>query len=239
MKTKFVLLILFTISLSCTSVTDDIFKVEYKGALKEIMFESDISARMNLKSLHKKEHLYALGAVENLKGEILILDGKSYVSSKKNNSAVTDTSFTQKAALIVYTQIKEWVDIQLPATITTQEELETFLPKVAKEKGINTNKPFPFQVVGNTLSINWHIIDWKDGDTEHTHEKHAAASINGNTINVPMTVLGFHSEKHHRIWTHHSSNVHMHVYIHSKNMAAHVDELLLKPGSILRLPKMK
>lgn len=238
MKIKFFLITLLIITLSCTPVAENPFKVEYKGALKEIMFEGDISARIDLKSLQKKPHLFALGAVENLKGEIIVLDGKSLVSGVKNNQVVTDTTFTQKAALLVYVQVKEWVAIPLPITITTQAELEEYLPKVAKEKGLSTNKPFPFLIEGNTLDIDWHVIDWKDGDTEHSHEKHATAGIKGRAANTSMTVLGFYSDKHHRIWTHHSTNVHLHAYMHTEKVSAHVDDLRIKPGSVLRLPRI-
>ena len=39
-------------------------------------------------------------------------------------------------------------------------------------KRLANTKPFPFLIEGNASSLNWHVIDWKKGDTEHTHEKH-------------------------------------------------------------------
>ncbi|PKD44495.1 hypothetical protein [Rhodohalobacter barkolensis] len=54
------------------------YTVEYYGALRATIQNGDISANADLADFIDREHLYALGAFENLKGEILILDGKSY-----------------------------------------------------------------------------------------------------------------------------------------------------------------
>jgi hypothetical protein len=42
------------------------FKVEYFGALKNMMHKGDISAQANLSDFENTQNLYALGALENL-----------------------------------------------------------------------------------------------------------------------------------------------------------------------------
>ena len=54
------------------------FKVEYNGALKNMMHKGDVSAKADLKDFETSEHFYALGALENLKGEIQIFDSKPF-----------------------------------------------------------------------------------------------------------------------------------------------------------------
>ena len=51
-------------------------EVLHAGALRSIMHQGDVSVQMDLADLKDRAHLYALGAVEDLKGEILILDGQ-------------------------------------------------------------------------------------------------------------------------------------------------------------------
>ncbi|MBT8254329.1 MAG: hypothetical protein KJN68_10175, partial [Bacteroidia bacterium] len=58
-------------------------EVKYSGALKTIM-SGNIQPVLSLDSLSNYKNLYALGAVENLKGEIQIFDGKP------SNSFVVD-----------------------------------------------------------------------------------------------------------------------------------------------------
>jgi acetolactate decarboxylase len=236
---KIILLISsFLTCISCTVNSQTHFNVAYKGALKEIMHGGDLSSRIDLRSLQKEPHLFALGSVEDLKGEILILDGKSMVSSVVQNKVSTDTTFQQKASLLVYATVKEWVEIPLPPSVSTKEELEAYLPKAAKDNGINPSKPFPFLIEGNQLSIDWHVIDWVKGDNEHSHEKHQRAGVSATATDADAVILGFYSDKHHRIWTHHDTNVHLHALLKTMFVAAHVDDVKLRPGSRLKLPRV-
>ena len=63
------------------------YKVEYKGALKNMMHKGDISAKADLKEIENLEHIYALGALENLKGEIQIIDSKPFNHMAKKTSS--------------------------------------------------------------------------------------------------------------------------------------------------------
>lgn len=94
------LTILATFSCRTTINTDDNFKVEYKGALKNIMHKGDISVQADLSEFQNTEHFYALGAVESLKGEILILDSKPFVSSVQDQKLTISNSFEHKATLL-------------------------------------------------------------------------------------------------------------------------------------------
>ena len=69
---KYIIILLTVISItSCGTDNKETnkFKVEYNGALKNMMHKGDISATVDLKEFENIEHFYALGAIENLKGE--------------------------------------------------------------------------------------------------------------------------------------------------------------------------
>ena len=74
------LLLLLTTTVQSRVPEDRYTGVHVSGAIHTMMMEGDISATMALDSLALKPHLYALGAVEKLKGEIQILNGRPYVS---------------------------------------------------------------------------------------------------------------------------------------------------------------
>jgi len=216
--------------------------VEYKGALRDIMHKGDLSAKANLKDFENLKGLYALGAVENLKGEILILDGVPYISSCEiKDSLKINTlkkTFNTKAALLVYSQVNNWMDIKIPFDVQTYQQLEDFISAEAKHQGIDINEPFPFLINGNFDSFDWHVIDWKDGDLEHSHEKHIKAGLHGTKHNTKGTVLGFYSNKHHAIYTHHTTNMHLHIKTNENDLVAHVDDLMLGTEMILKLATM-
>ena len=50
------------------------------GALKNFMHNGDVSAKFDLRELEGREHYYGIGALENLKGEIMIINGEPYIS---------------------------------------------------------------------------------------------------------------------------------------------------------------
>ena len=167
-------------------------------------------------------HLYALGAVENLKGEILILDGRPYVSSEKEGDVHIDESYNHAATLLVASYVEAW------DSVLVEGELEDFISTAANSHGLDIEKPFPFLLKGDFDQIKWHVINWPEGDQVHTHEKHQTSGPHGVLKNQPAVVLGFFSKHHQGVFTHHSTHLHMHVKCNREGIAGHVDEL--KPG---------
>ena len=205
-------------------------QVEYAGALKNIMHKGDISPQIYLKDLAKKKNLYALGAVGNLKGEIIILDGFPYVTSVEDNEVLMDNSFDKSATLLVYSQVGQWKEVVIPPTVGTYKEFEIFVESAARKHDVDTSTPFPFLVKGIVEELDWHVIDWKKDDTVHTHEKHKKAGAYGTMKNENVVILGFYSKKHTGIFTHHSTDMHLHFKTADNKRAGHVDDLTMGKG---------
>ncbi len=181
-------------------------KVGYNGALKNFMHDADVSAKVDLDDFKNIPNFYALGALENLKGEIQIFNSEPFITSVEGNSLKFDKTFTKKASLLVYASVKEWDSILIPKNIKSYEHLESYIEKVADEKGINTNEPFPFLLEGLINSFDWHVINWRDGDTIHSHKKHKSVGMRGSMNNRNVEMLGFYSNAHQTIFTHSNTN---------------------------------
>jgi len=238
---KYVLILLIIIStLSCKTDNKEVnkFKVEYKGALKNIMRKGDISSKVSLKKFKNTKDFYAIGALDNLKGEIQIFDSKPFITSVINNKLSFDNSFNKKATLLVYASVDKWKSINIPNTIITYKQLESFIEQAAKKNQIKIDEPFPFLIEGTPKSFDWHVINWKDGDTEHSHKKHINSGLHGTINNKQIEILGFYSNSHHAIFTHHTTNMHMHIKTVDHKLAGHVDALTLSEGMVLKLPEI-
>lgn len=211
-------------------------KVHNEGALKNIMHQGDLSAQANLEDHSSDQHLYALGALKDLKGEILILNSKPKIATYKNNQRFIDQSFKHEAALFVYAHVEKWQEIEVPESIQTYEDLEEYIENIATEKGLDTEAPFPFLLEGQMKQIDWHVINWPEGDQEHSHEKHIASGDHGTIENTEVELLGFYSKHHHAIFTHHTTNMHLHFITKDQSLSGHADKLI--PGSkiLLKLP---
>ncbi|TNE53844.1 MAG: decarboxylase [Bacteroidetes bacterium] len=244
-------ILLFTVGLlfvSCSQSEDNPqntikqstkFEVKYFGALKNMMHQGDISAKFDLGDLEGTKNLYAIGALENLKGEIQIFNGETFNSFVQDSIVAIDKAFNKKATLLVYSVVERWKSYNIPDDIVTYEQLEKHIASVAKKNGINIEKAFPFLIEGKALEFDWHVINWKDGDTEHSHEKHVNSGLNGTKYNQQVELLGFYSDSHHAVFTHHTTNMHIHVKTGDGKLAGHVDALTLGKDMVLKLPGEK
>ena len=235
---KIALMISGIVVTSCqySSEKETVVEVKHSGALRTIM-SGNIQPVISLDSLSNKKNLYALGAVENLKGEIQIFNGKPSNSTVIDSSLQINSSYNLKASLLVYAEIEEWNAYNID-NIAIKEDLEKTIFETAKANGINTEEPFPFLLKGIAESLDWHVINWMDGDTVHNHKKHKSSGLNGRLTNKTVEVLGFYSTKHKAIFTHHTTNMHMHFKTEDNSVAGHIDDLRLNT-IILSLPKSK
>ncbi|WP_040247500.1 acetolactate decarboxylase [Psychroserpens mesophilus] len=236
--TYIIVLVFFTIAfLSCRDKESKTLSTEVKhsGALRTIM-SGNIQSVISLDTLAKMKNLYALGAVDNLKGEIQIFDSQPSNSFVVDSSLQIKDSYNLKASLLVYAEIKAWESFEIK-NCTTKSDLEEQIFKIATEYNIDTNKPFPFLLEGNVKSLDWHVINWKDGDTIHNHKKHKESGLNGTLQNKDVEIIGFYSTKHKAIFTHHTTNMHMHFKTEDDAIAGHIDDLLLNNSITLKLPK--
>ena len=215
---------------------NDKITVQTIGALKTIVQTGDISAKVNLDTLQNIPHLYALGALENLSGEITIIDGEPFISQDINNESQIDHKWDHKATLLVYASVYKWKSVNIPDSVKTLEQLDTFAGKAAEASGISPDDPFPFMLEGTARSFSWHIVKWKIGDMEHSHEKHQKSGLHGTMNNEEVEIIGFYSQHHQGIFTHHGTNIHTHVNSEDNSIAGHLDDIVLGEGMVLKIP---
>lgn len=237
-KTLYITTLMITVLvvMSCQSNVKKMLSTEvnHSGALRTIM-SGNMSSTISLDSLTNIDHFYALGAMENLKGEIQIFDSKPSNSSVVNDAIKINDSYNVNASLLVYTQVEEWNTFQVNKALT-KSELEAKIFELAQANNVDTEKPFPFLIEGTVSSLDWHVINWKDGDMVHSHKKHKESGLNGTLSNSEVLILGFYSTKHKAIFTHHTTNMHMHFKTIDNSLAGHVDDVEISEVQI-KLPK--
>ena len=221
---------------ACSASQSDT-EVRVARALKNMMHKGDVSAKITLDTLSKYEHLYALGALENLKGEALILDSKSWSTSVEGNEMKFHKELNDKAALLVYANVSEWTEVEFSQKEMTKEELEKEIYALAEKNEVDIEKPFPFLIKGMVKSLNWHVINWKDGDMEHSHEKHVNSGLHDEFNDREVEILGFYSQKHQTIFTHHTTFMHLHFKTVDNEIAGHADDVVTGDKMKLYLPK--
>ncbi len=213
-------------------------KVRHFGALKDMMHRGDLSAKIALNDLDSAQHLYALGAVEDLKGEVLIWDNVPYIAQKLSGSLKISTHNDFNAALLVCADVSAWKQLSIPSTVRSEAAFDDFLSTIAQENGLQANAPFPFLVKGKVKKAKWHVIDWPEGDLEHSHEKHIKSGLFGLLEGEDVDILGFYSRHHKGVYTHHTSNMHLHLRSRDGELVGHLDEFELGQDMELYLPEV-
>jgi len=205
------------------------------GEMKNVMWKGELAGTINLDTIKNKNGLYGLGPVEYLTGELLIIDGKSYVSTVTSDSTMeVDETYQVKAPFFVYANQADWNIEDLPSDIKTIKELEEFIDK----KTLDFKRPFVFKLKGQVDSAGIHIQNLPKGTKVSSPEEAHQGQTNYLLKNSDVEIVGFFSTEHKGIFTHHDSNVHMHLITVDRKKMGHLDNVFFGNGSIkLYLPK--
>ena len=209
--------------------------VQVVGAMKNVMWKGELAGTINLDTIKNKNGLYGLGPVEYLAGELLIIDGKSYVSIVTSDSTMeVDETYQVKAPFLVYANQTDWNIEDLPSEIKTIKELEEFIDK----KTLNYKRPFVFKLKGQVDSAGIHIQNLPKGTKVSSPEEAHQGQTKYLLENSEAEIVGFFSTEHKGIFTHHDSNVHMHLITTDRKKMGHLDKVFFGKGNIkLYLPK--
>ncbi len=236
MKTYIILLGLLVTVLSCKQKSFETDGVQYSGNLRDVM-SGDIEATITLNELKSMKNLYALGAVEGLDGEVQIFNSQPFISKRESDKIKIERNFQSNAAMLVYAQVPEWHEIEVPKAIYTLKQFEPFLTHHAEQAGIDTSKPFPFMLEGNVRKLSWHIVKFNPEVEVRSMMDHMKMGLNGVTVEEKAEILGFYSKDHQGVFTHHDSNMHLHFRTENEALAGHADDLILGAYMTLKLPK--
>ncbi|MCB0632845.1 MAG: acetolactate decarboxylase [Lewinella sp.] len=195
--------------------------VQIAGAMKNVMWKGELQSVIDLDTIRNKKGLYGLGPVSYLRGEILINDGKTYVST-----VLTDTTMSVKATnqvsapFFVYGYVQEWESVELPGSVKNIQDLETFLDERTK----SAKRPFVFKLTGPIASANIHVQNLPEGTTVSSPAEAHQGQKTYALENADVAIIGFFSTGHQGIFTHHDSFVHMHLITADEQQMGHVDE---------------
>lgn len=210
-------------------------EVKVAGAMKNIMMQGDLSAHMNLDTVDKS-HLYGLGPVAGLKGELLVWDGKIYSTTKDRKQLLQQDKVSQ-AAMLVYSNVEKWKSVSVKASINSYAELEKLIETTAKSNGYDTEIPFAFKIEAVPVKASYHIIDWVAGAT-HTMDNHKQFAYAGTFTHTKLFLLGFYSTHHQSIFTHHTTYMHIHALDEKTKTTGHLDDIQINGFITISFPEI-
>lgn len=192
------------------------------GAMKNVMWKGELGSSIDLDTISNKNGLYGLGPVSYLTGELLINNGKIYVSKVTSDSTMTvEKTFDASAPFFVYGNVTEWNEIELPSDVKTIQNLEEFVD----DKTTDFKRPFTFKLIGQVSSAIIHIQNLPKGTKVSSPDEAHQGQTNYNIENEDAEIIGFFSTEHKGVFTHHDSFLHMHLMTKDESKMGHLDEL--------------
>ena len=227
------IIVLGIIILFVTYAKDKKTIVKFVGSIENVKKRGVLNAAIYLDSISARTNLFALGPVENLQGELMIWDGTSYISkvNGQNLNSVNE-SYRVGAPFLVYCNVKNWNEFSLKNDINSLNELQDEIQKLAKSNGFDLQTPFPFKLSGLIVKAKYHVI-WKDLNVkEHSPEIHKKSKVFYTIDNENSDILGFYSQNHAGIFTHHDSFIHAHIINADRNKMGHLDEININADQV-------
>ncbi|HBH24842.1 MAG TPA: alpha-acetolactate decarboxylase [Cytophagales bacterium] len=205
-----------------TKETESYSDIKIVGAMKNVMWKGELGSSIDLDTISDKNGLYGLGPIIYLTGELLINNGKSYVSKVTSDSTMTvEKTFKTSAPFFVYGNVTEWNEINLPANIKTMQGLEEFID----DKTTEFKRPFAFKLIGQVLSAIIHIQNLPERTKVSSPDEAHQGQTNYYIASEDVEIIGFFSTEHKGIFTHHDSFLHMHLITKDESKMGHLDEL--------------
>lgn len=196
------------------------------GQMKDVMKKGQPQGKIELDTLRDKTHLYGLGPIAYLAGEILVLDGRAYKSTVRSDSGIlVEESFDVAAPFFGYSRIAEWREQPLPDSVQSLAQLEQFLLQLPQRP----SQPFMFKLEGRVQTATIHIVNLPKGSQVSSPEEAHRGQQNYALQSEQVDILGFFSTEHQAIFTHHDTFLHLHLITKDRQKMGHLDALRFQP----------
>lgn len=202
------------------------------GEMRKVMRDGKLEGTIRLDTIAKREHLYGLGPLAYLKGEITVMDGVAYRSVVlPDSSIVVDTTYAMEAPFFGYANIPSWIETALPDSVRTLTDIEQYLDIITKDR----QRPYFFRLVGTVADAFIHVVNLPDGSVVTSPDEAHVGQVDYHIKDTEAELLGFFSTEHKAVFTHHDTFVHIHLITADRSMMGHVDALVLGSGVRLYL----
>lgn len=226
-----VLLVCFAVLASCndaekqsTQKPETYPDVQIVGAMRDAMFKGELYSKIDLDTISNKKGLYGLGPQAQMTGELLLFDGKSYVSKVVNDSIMrVEENFETGAPFLVYANVKEWGEVELPNKVDDMKSLESFIDSISMEQ----KRPFAFKLSGTVSDAIIHIQNLPPGSKVSSPAEAHVGQVKYSLVDEKVDILGFFSTQHKSVFTHHDSFMHLHLITKDRSKMGHLDKVRL------------
>lgn len=203
--------------------------VQVTAAMRNVMWKGELGAKIRLDTISDREGLTGVGPLTGLRGELMIVDGESYVSRVTGDGAMrVERTYDAGAPFFVRANIREWREVALPADVKTIPELQRFVDERTEDDA----RPFALKIEGRIESATIHVQNLPEGTRVSSPKEAHSGQVKYRLGPGAATIVGFFSTEHQGVFTHHDTFLHLHLLTGDGAMMGHLDEVVLGGGKV-------
>lgn len=215
------------------------------GRMREVIGMQKHHGRIALAEATSQPHLYAVGALEGLTGEVTVLDGAVVATTvdEAHQLQPVEVNPERQATLLVGNHISAWTDHMVSKAVPS-EEFDAYIEQLASQQGIDTSKPFVFTASGDFIDVRLHVIQGACPVHAKLHGTELSENekpFEGSYSRLNGTLVGVFAKNAAGELTHPDTSTHTHVVFNEPTsdarVTAHVEQTGLEEGAVIRLPK--
>ena len=215
--TIYILFVIFLVSCNSSTSTSS---VKVVGEMRDVMWKGELKGKITTDSLNT-EQTYGLGPVEFLKGEILLIEGQSYVSKVVDSiSHEVNKVPSVSAPFFVYSSNSNFKVVEFNRENYTLKELEDYINLIY----IDYDQPLIIRIDGIFDNIKVHSVNLPEGKKVSSPDEAHQGLTQYDFKNISGSLIGFFSRQHKAVFTHHDSFFHAHFISDDREVLGHIDE---------------
>lgn len=218
---KILLIFPFLSILTSCNYSDQKSTVKVVGQMRDVMWKGDLKGKISTDSL-SQYNAYGLGPVEGLTGEVLLFEGKTFISNVIDSiSHGVTLKESINAPFFVYSNDSELKEISFPSKKLDLRSTEYLIDSLYS----NYDKPLLIRIDGVFKNLSIHSVNLPPGSSVSSPNEAHKGLTKYNFNNLKGTIVGFFSRKHKAIFTHHDSFLHAHFISESYSIMGHLDSV--------------
>ncbi|HEY3916319.1 MAG TPA: acetolactate decarboxylase [Stellaceae bacterium] len=210
------------------------YSLSFVGSQRQTILTGDRAAHLDLLTLKDRPHLYGIGPIQGMTGEVTIADSRPSLARVGADHLVhVQESFKAGSPFFVWAEVPAWQTQDVPE-LSTYADVERFVGQAGAKVGLT--QAFPFVMTGRPELVDFHIVN-ATPDTPPGMEAHQKIQIPFELRGRDVKLVGFWSSQHQGVFTPMGTNIHTHFQTLDNKVSGHVQGLKLGQGMTLSFPK--
>jgi alpha-acetolactate decarboxylase len=212
------------------------------GTIRQLVDLHDDASKVVLADVVSLPGTYGLGSLSQLRGEVTILDGVTWISYRpvlpgESPRVVSGPDIGEEAGFLVTANVapERWRQVKIDVPFSS-ETLEPLLQKLVAANGLG-GVDLPFRIDGRFETLTLAIIDGRKLPRGPlSPDQMNKANYLQTEKGVEATFVGFMAAQSDGRFTHPGTRVHVHAVVPSRRATGHAQTFAAAAGATLWLP---